>query len=107
MNQKQMLEKELRKFDANYQIERQVLVSKIEQAAKCIPTKEETELAIRLHSEMCTKDHTDHCDWYYDEGDCDRYSRSRYLGMARKLLERFDMDCIEDVKFIIKTVREI
>ena len=106
MNQKQMLEEELKKLDTNYQIERQVLVSKIEQAINAIPTKEEAEFASWLHSELCTMDHTEHCDWYYDEGDWNRYSRTRYLKVARKLLEQYGVHVMEDVKFIIKSIRE-
>ena len=106
MNQKQMLEEELKKLDTNYQIERQVLVSKIEQAINAIPTKEEADLATQLHEELCTLDHTDMCDWFYHPDDWSTYAHSKYLRMARKLLERFDMDAIEEVKFIIKAIRE-
>ena len=106
MNQIEMLEEELKKLDNDYYIERRIIAEKIEFARNAIPTKDEAEFASWLHSEMCNMDHTEHCDWYYDEGDWDRYSRSKYLRMTRKLLERFDMDSIEDIRFIINVLKE-
>jgi len=43
-------------------------------------------LADLIHEKMCCRNHTDGCDWYYDRGDWNSWSRREYLEKARNIL---------------------
>ena len=59
------------------------------------------ELAERLHKTLCRHNHTDGCDWFYDDGSWTESSRKNYLRKAGFLLGRFDE---EQCAFIVSVL---
>ena len=57
-------------------------------AKKTIQTLQEMDIATYLHEKLCTYNHTDGCDWYYDDGSWNRHSRTAYIKKAINFLQK-------------------
>lgn len=65
--------------------------------------KENRILAEFIHEKICTHDHTEHCDWFYDDGSWSSYSRENFLEMSSKILKRESFD-IEEFKAVMDII---
>ena len=68
---------------------------KLEEEKSNITESSERMLADLIHEKMCHSNHTDECDWYYDRGDWNCWSRREYLEKARNILEWVDYQTAE------------
>ena len=69
----------------------------------------EQEIADELHSIFCHSDHTDQCDWYYDDWTFKRGQngiRARYIKSAIGIL-RVVVGDIEKARDIVKALKRI
>lgn len=73
--------------------------------------KFELRLAIMLHENTCTHNHTDGCDWFYEirnnVHDWFRHEHDRYLVQATRIIEAFNADNIFDEGVITRLVNII
>lgn len=72
-----------------------------EHEAKKIPL-EIKGCAEMLHKSLCHGNHTDQCDWFYDDGSWSAWSRRKYIDVAKRLLSITDMNTIKLVMEVIK-----
>ena len=84
---KSELEKELNDLETQF-IEDKKRLQKMINEFKSPHTKEEMDIATYLHEKLCTYNHTDGCDWYYDDGSWNRHSRTAYIKKAINFLQK-------------------
>lgn len=94
------LKEELVELERRFNKEKQFLEEKIKNELSPQITEKEKKLATYLHDMCCTMSHDDQCDWFYDDGSWNRYSRQVYLKKANKLLK-----ITEDLDLLMKIIR--
>lgn len=90
-------DKELQQLETNYEQKKKEL-TKLSLASKAHQIPEELrELADFLHSKLCKYNHTDQCDYHYDNGDWTAYSRKEYLKKAENVIKVTDSETVKKV----------
>lgn len=69
--------------------------------------KELKECATILHKILCTHDHTDRCDWYYDDGSWSRKPRQRYLSKAKIVLKKLSIQELRKLEKDLNYLKEV
>lgn len=74
------------------------------EAANRAALPEDKRLAIELHELLCRTDHTQGCEWFYNQNDWTGYAHVRYLEKAQDVLSgtRMELDAIVTVVKALK-----
>jgi hypothetical protein len=90
-----VLDKQLLDLEAEYLKQKAELEKKLARSTD-IPTIEK-EIAELLHSKLCHWNHTDGCNWFYDNGSWNESSRQEYLKKAKNVLKIASADLIKEI----------
>lgn len=101
---------ELQKEIENLEATKIKLTLELEEAKALTILSPVEELAVALHDILCTHNHTDGCEWYYDVKNgvhnWQGFAHKRYLEAAVKLCDKVSMST-EDIIFVVKTIKEV
>jgi len=81
------IREELNKLAIEYECKKRKLENELEKRRALNIPEKVIDLAELLHEKFCLRDHTEDCDWFYDNGDWKNISRKKYLEKAVLLLE--------------------
>lgn len=79
------LNDELARLEREYKAAKEKLEKTM--ALSAMIPEDEKDVAEKMHTALCHSNHTDGCDWLYDDGSWTIYSRRLYLDKARLLLK--------------------